>query len=142
MTTNIQTLSTALPQLQPDDPALRLLLFGARQIGANGLSDACAAHAFVTAFGQGFRRPLLLLRTLMLELSATSSRPIQIAPWCCGRMTPAESALLAVIGKSLTNERAAGLLLADLLGVRDASGPLATATALALAFADLGMPLG
>ena len=44
--------------------------------------------------------------------------------------------------KATGNPRAAGLLLADLLGVRSAAGPLATATALAGAFADLGMPLG
>lgn len=142
MTTGIQTFSATLPMMQPEDPAPRLLLFGIRQIGANGLSDACAGHAFMTAFGKDFRRPLLLLRTLMMELSATSSRPIQLAPWCCARMTIAESTLLAVLAKSLTNEPAAGLLFADMLGVRDASGPLATATALAIAFADLGMPLG
>lgn len=142
MTISSQTLTAALPQPQPDDSAQRLLLFGIRQIGANGLDDACAAHAFVTAFGKDFRRALLLLRTLMMELSATSVRPIQIAPWCCRRMTPAEAALLAVTAKATGNPRAAGLLLADLLGVRSAAGPLATATALAGAFADLGMPLG
>lgn len=142
MTTGIQTLSATLPRLQPEDPAQRLLLFGFRQIGANGLDDACTAHAFVTAFGKDFRRPLILLRTLMMELSAASTRPIQIAPWCCARITPAEGALLAVLIKCMTNERAAGLLLADMIGVREASGPLATATALAIAFADLGMPLG
>ena len=110
--------------------------------GANGLDDACAAHAFVTAFGKDFRRPLILLRTLMMELSSVSTRPIQIAPWCCSRMTPDEGALLAVLGKSTTCEATANLLLTDMLGVRDAGGPLATATALAIAFADMGMPLG
>lgn len=142
MTTSTQNFASALSQPQPDDPAQRLLLFGFRQMGANGLDDACAAHAFMTAFGKDFRRPLLLLRTLMMELSASATRPLQIAPWCCGRVTPAEGAFLAVTAKALTNERAAAFLLADLLAVRDASSPLATATALAIAFADLGMPLG
>lgn len=135
-------LTAALPELQPDDAALRLVIFGVRQIGAHGLDDAATAHAFMTAFGQHFRRPLTLLRTLMLEVSQVSARPIQIAPWCCPRMTASEGALVAVLQRCLTNEAAAGLLLADLLAVRDASGPLATATALAGAFADLGLPLG
>ncbi len=133
---------TILPRPQPDDPAQRLLLFAFRQMGAHGLEDAAAAHAFVTAFGKNFRRPLILLRTLMLELSAAAQSPLQIAPWCCGRMTGCEAALVAAIGKTLENEAAAHLLLADTLGTRNASGPLATATALAIAFADLGMPLG
>lgn len=133
---------TTLPQCQPEDPAPRLLLFAFRQMGAHGVGDAAAAHAFITAFGKDFRRPLVLLRTLMLELSATAQRPLKIAPWCCGRMTGCEGALLATLGKSLTNEPAAHLLLADMLGTRDAAAPLATATALAIAFADLGMPLG
>ncbi len=133
---------TILPGRQPDDPAPRLLLFAFRQMGAHGVDDAAAAHAFVTAFGKDFRRPLVLLRTLMLELSATAQRPLQIAPWCCGRMTGCEGALLAMLDKSLTNAPAAQLLLADMLGTRNAAGPLATATALAAAFADLGMPLG
>lgn len=133
---------TILPQRQPEDPAPRLLLFALRQMGAHGVEDAAAAHTFITAFGKDFRRPLILLRTLMLELSAAARRPLQIAPWCCGRMTGCEGALLAIVGKSLDNEAAADLLLADLLGTREAKGPLATATALAVAFADLGMPLG
>lgn len=140
--TPTQDFAALLHQPQPEDPAQRLLLFGFRQMGAHGLDDACAAHAFVTAFGKDFRRPLILLRTLMMELSAASARPIQIAPWCCGRITPCEGAILAVLQKSMHSETSANLLLADMLGVRDAGGPLATATALAIAFADLGMPLG
>lgn len=140
--TTLQDFTANLHRLQPEDPARRLLLFAFRQMGAHGLDDACAAHAFVTAFGKDFRRPLILLRTLMLDLSAASARPIQIAPWCCARMTPCEGAVLAVLERSSTSDAAANLLLADMLGIRNASGPLATATALATVFADLGMPLG
>jgi len=125
-----------------EDPAARLLIFAVRRMGAEGLSDASAAHAFVTAFGKDFRRPLVLLRTLIAELSATSARPIQIAPWCCPRLTPSEGAILDVLQRSLTDEPVAALLLADLMGVRQAAGALATASALAIAFADLGLPLG
>jgi hypothetical protein len=134
-------LAAALPAFQPDDPGARLLLFGLRQMGAHGLSDACAAHAFVTAFGKGFQRPLVMLRTLVAEMSAASARPIAIAPWCCPRMTAAEAALLGILGRVRDNPAAASLLLGDLLGIRESAGILATAHALANAFADMGLPL-
>ncbi|MBX3564546.1 MAG: hypothetical protein KF730_08220 [Sphingomonas sp.] len=136
------TLSTALPALQPEDAGARLFLFGVRQMGMHGLHDACAAHAFVTAFGKDFQRPLILLRALMQEMSAISAGPIQIAPWCCPRMTAAEAALLEVIGRVRTHPQSAAMLLADMLGIRDATGVLVTAHALANAFADLALPLG
>ena len=137
----IATLGHALPRLQPEDPGARLLLFGIRQMGAGGLHDAAAAHAFVTAFGRDFRRPLVLLRALMAEMSTAAAGPIQIAPWCCARMTAAESVTIEIIARAPQDPARAHLLLADLLGVRQADGVLATAHALANAFADLGLPL-
>ena len=134
-------LATALPALQPEDAGARLLLFGIRQMGAHGLHDACTAHAFVTAFGRGFQRPLVLLRALMAEMSAASAGPIQIAPWCCARMTGSEATLLEVIGRIRSHSARAEMLLADLLGVRDAASVACTAHALANAFADLALPL-
>lgn len=136
-----KTLAAALPALQPEDAGARLLLFGIRQMGAHGLHDACTAHAFVTAFGRGFQRPLVLLRALMAEMSAASAGPIQIAPWCCTRMTGPEATLLEVIGGIRSHPARAQMLLADLLGVRDAPGVACTAHALANAFADLALPL-
>lgn len=131
----------ALPELQPKDPGARLLLFGVRQMGAHGLHDACTAHAFVTAFGKGFQRPLVLLRALMQEMSAHSAGPIQIAPWCCARMTGAESALLRILGRVRAQPQVSAVLLADLLGIRDATGVLVTAHALANCFANMGLAL-
>lgn len=139
--TATKTLTATLPALQPEDPGARLLLFGVRQMGAHGLHDACAAHAFVTAFGRGFQRPLVLLRALMAEISAASNGPIQIAPWCCPRMTGPEASLLEVLGRARSSPLAANMLLADLLGVREAGSVAATAQALACAFADMGLPL-
>ncbi|MFZ5746150.1 MAG: DUF6628 family protein [Pseudomonadota bacterium] len=136
-----QGLTAALPKPQPDDPGRRLLLFGLRQMGAHGLADAATAHAFVTAFGKDFRRPLILLRAFVQEMSATSAGPIQIAPWCCGRMTCAEVAVLDVLGRVEREPRTAAILLADLLGTRAPEGVLATAHAVARAFSDLGLPL-
>ncbi|MHA6719288.1 DUF6628 family protein [Sphingomonas sp. RS6] len=136
-----QSLATALPALQPEDAGARLLLFAIRQTGAHGLSDASTAHAFVVAFGKHFRRPLVLVRALMQEMSAMAGGPVQIAPWCCPRMTAPEAALLDALGKVRTNPMGAQLLLADLLSVRDASGLLPTAHALAETFAQLMLPL-
>lgn len=135
------SLAEALPVLQPEDAGARLLLFGVRQMGMHGLNGACAANAFVTAFGKGFQRPLVLLRALMAEMAQSSAGPIAIAPWCCPRMTGSEAALLAVLGRVRENPEVAGLLLQDLLGVREAYGTLATAHALSNAFADMGLPL-
>jgi hypothetical protein len=135
------TLSSTLPHLQPGDPAARLLLFGVRQMGAQGLSDAAAAHAFLTAFGVDFRRPLMLLRTLMHEMSLYAARPIQIAPWCCPRMTGAEATLVEAMRGVDENYARSAFLLGDLIGVRDASGIAAAAHCVAQAFADLGLPL-
>jgi hypothetical protein len=134
-------LTAELPAFQPDDAGARLFLFGVRQMGAHGLNDACAAHAFVTAFGKDFRRPLVLLRALLAEISTASASPMRIAPWCCARMTGAEAMLLTILGRVETQPDSAGTLLADLLGTRRADGVLATAHALARAFADLGLPL-
>ncbi|MCW3847747.1 hypothetical protein OF829_10890 [Sphingomonas sp. LB-2] len=137
----VSPLTESLPALQPDDAGARLLLFGVRQMGMHGLNDACAANAFVTAFGKGFQRPLVLLRALMADMARASAGPITIAPWCCPRMTGSEATLLAVLGRVRENPETAGLLLRDLLGVRDAGSVLATAHALSNAFADLGLPL-
>lgn len=139
--TSPASLAETLPALQPEDAGARLLLFGVRQMGMHGLADACAANAFVTAFGKGFQRPLVLLRALMADMAASATGPIQIAPWCCPRMTGSEAALLAVLGRVRDNPQVAGLLLKDLLGVRDSSGTLSTAHALSNAFSDLGLPL-
>lgn len=139
--TDVRTLAHALPAFQSDDPARRLLLFGIRQMGAHGLNDAAAANAFVTAFGKDFRRPLILLRALMAEISALASGPIQIAPWCCPRMTGAEAALLDALASAGRDPARARLILADLLGNRRADSVATTAAAVAGAFADAGLPL-
>jgi hypothetical protein len=144
MTEPLSTLATLgqnMYRIQPEGPGPRLLLFGVRQIGASGLYDAATAHAFVTAFGKGFRRPLLLLRTLMAEMSAAASGPIQIAPWCCARVTANEGALLDLVALSTVDPRRARVLLAGLLGARQVDGILATAAGLSAAFHDLGLPL-
>lgn len=135
------TLAALLPHPLPACPNARLALFALRRMGAHGLADATAAHTMLTAFGRDFRRPLTLLRALMAELAAAAAGPIAIAPCCCGRMTPAEGAWVALLGRVEREPEAARLLMADLLGTRLVDGALAGAAAVASAFADAGRPI-
>jgi hypothetical protein len=143
MTTQPKQLAAigTLPHALPACANARLALFALRRIGANGLADAGAAHAMFTAFGEGFRRPLILLRALMADIAASAGGTIAIAPCCCSRMTTAEAALLTVLSRVETAPEAARLLMADLLGQRRVDGVLASAAAVAAAFADEGRPV-
>lgn len=134
-------LAALLPHALPEQSPARLLLFAIRRIAVGGLDDAQAASALLMGFGLGFRRPLVLLRALMAELSRVSQRKLALAPCCCARTTRDEAALLAVIGDALAAPRAAHDRLARTLAVRDCLGALTTAQALTTAFADLGHPL-
>lgn len=137
----LAALAHPLPHALPDDASARLALFAIRRLGAHGLNDAHAAHAFMTTFGEGFRRPLVLMRAFMQELAASATQPIAIAPCCCPRATPSESALLTVLTRAPSAPCTAWTLLADQLGTRDVGAVLACAEALAAAFADAGRPL-
>ena len=133
--------ATALPHPLPACANARIALFAMRRMGAHGLADARAAHALFTAFGEGFRRPLMLMRALMADLAASSTGTIAIAPCCCVRTTAAEAALLTVLARVETRSDVALLLMADLLGTRRVDGVLASAAAVAAAFADAGRPV-
>jgi hypothetical protein len=139
--TDTQTAIALLPHAMPECENARVALFAMRRMGAQGLADARAAHLLFTAFGQNFRRPLILLRALMADLAGTSAGTIAIAPCCCARMTPAESALLTILARVETAPDTARYLMADLLGVRRVDGVLASAAAVAMAFADEGRPV-
>lgn len=141
MTNSPAATLTALPHVLPPSPDARVALFVIRRMGAHGLSDARAAHAMFTAFGEGFRRPLTLMRVLMADLAANSAVPISIAPCCCARMTAAESALLNVMARIESAPHGARLLLQDVIGQRQVEGVLASAAAVAVAFADEGRPI-
>ncbi|WP_296617586.1 DUF6628 family protein [Sphingomonas sp.] len=133
--------SEALPYSLPQTTAARLLLLAIRRMGAHGLNDAIAANTFMSTFGAGFRRPLLLARAFMAELAATSTTSIPIAPCCCARMTWAEQTMITTIGQAERRPETARLLLADLMAQRRADAIVATAAALSAAFADAGLPL-
>lgn len=131
----------ALPYALPECGNARVVLFAMRRMGAHGLSDARAAHALFTAFGEAFRRPLTLLRALMADMAANAAQPIAIAPCCCARMTPSERALVTVLARVETRSDHTRLLMQDLLGQRRIDGVLASAAAVAVAFADEGRPI-
>ena len=132
---------TILPHSLPACANARIVLFAMRRMGANGLADARAAHVMFTAFGQGFRRPLVLMRALMADLAGTAAGTIAIAPCCCARMTAAERTMLTILARVETAPDTARLLLGDLLGVRRVDAVLASVAAVATAFADDGRPI-
>lgn len=141
MTTSAIMPFTTLPHALPACPNARVALFAMRRMGGHGLCDARAAHALFTAFGEGFRRPLMLVRALMADMASAATSQIAIAPCCCGRMTHAEAALTAILARVEQAPETSRLLLTDLLGVRNADGVLASAAAVAMAFADEGRPI-
>ena len=136
------TVAETLPHTLPTLPGDRLMLLAIRRMGAHGLADAHIANSFVAAFGSSFRRPLVLARSFMAELTATATATIAIAPCCCARMTWAEASLLTAIGHAERRPELARLLLADVMAERRADSIVASAAALSAAFADAGIPVG
>ena len=132
---------TLLPHALPTCPNARLALFAIRRMGSQGLADARAAHAMFTAFGQGFRRPLVLMRAMMTDLASNAAGTIAIAPCCCARMTAAERTMLTVLARVETAPETARYLLGDLLGVRRVDAVLASVAVVATAFTDDGRPI-
>jgi hypothetical protein len=130
-----------LPHAAPGCPFTKLLLFAMRRMAAGGIDDAFAANALIAGFGINFRRPLVLLRALMAEVSRASSRKLLVAPCCCPRMTDDEARLIAIVAGANALPTGAAVMLGDLLGVRAGLGVLTSAQAVSSAFADLGMPL-
>jgi hypothetical protein len=130
-----------LPHPTPISPYARLLLYGIRRMAAGGIDDAHAAHAFFTGFGLGYRRPLILTRALMAEVSRVSAIRLVVAPCCCPRMSEAEHRIIGAVASATTRPQETHDALARLLHVRDCLGLVTSAQAVAISFADQGMPL-
>lgn len=126
----------------PVAPTDRLTLMALRAMAGGGLNDAHAASAMLNAFGLNFRRPLVLLRVMVMELAAGAGRRIRLAPGCCRRMTADEARLLAVLRDAPTNEPRARRRLALLTGRAESPRVLCAAAAYGWALRDLGRPLG
>jgi len=125
----------------PQGEGARLTLFALRRIAMAGLADAHAAEAMVRNFGLGFRRPLLLLRTIMLELSHGARRTIVLAPCCCGRITRDEGRLLLALRHAPLNEARARRHLARLTRPDAGDRVLCAAAAYGWALRDLARPV-
>ena len=130
-----------LPHAAPASPNLQLVLYGIRRMAAGGIGDAHAASAFLYAFNLHYRRPLVLVRTLMAEVSRIAASRLAIAPCCCPRATASEWALLHGLGAVLADPATAHACFAKTLGVPDCVDVLRTAEAVAVCFGDLGKPL-
>jgi hypothetical protein len=110
-------------------------------MAAGGINDAHAAHAIFTGFGLSYRRPLVLLRALMAELSRVAATRLTVAHCCCPRMTNDERILLDSIAEASLQPANVHVMLCSLLHIHSCPGALSSAEAVAAAFADLGMPL-
>jgi hypothetical protein len=119
----------------------RLFLFVMRRMASAGVNDAHAANAMLGAFGRSYRRPLVLMRAMMLELARASSRRIMVAPCCCGKMTTDEAEMMEAVGDALRAPQAAYEAIGALLGNDQALGALTCLQAVAQSYLDLGRPL-
>ncbi|HEX7741354.1 MAG TPA: DUF6628 family protein [Sphingobium sp.] len=119
----------------------RLFLYVLRRMASAGVNDAHAANAMLGAFGRSYRRPLILMRAMMLELARSATRKIMVAPCCCARMTADEAMVMQAVGAALEDPHAAYEQVVTLLGNDDALGALTCLQAVAQAHGDLGRPL-
>ena len=131
-------LARILPHAAPIDGPTRALLVAMRRMAVHGLHDASAALLMVEHFGLHFRKPLVLMRALLMEVSQTTRKPIQIAPCCAPRMTPAEHALMSAIAQAADNPAQASRHLQELTQAPAIEGLLATTRVLASAIQDSG----
>lgn len=130
-----------LPRPIPGGYGNRLFLYVLRRMATAGVNDAHAANAMLGAFGRSYRRPLVLMRAMMLELARSATRKILVAPCCCARMTADEGLLMHAIGTALQDPHGAYDRVSTLLGSDDALGALTCLQAVAQAHGDLGRPL-
>lgn len=119
----------------------RLFLFILRRMASAGVNDAHAAHAMLGGFGKSYRRPLVLMRAMMLEMARASGRKILVAPCCCARMTSDEALIMQAIGEALDDAPSAYHRLTILLDNQNALGALTCLQAVAQSYGDLGRPL-
>ena len=130
-----------LPRSMPGGYGNRLFLYAMRRMASAGVNDAHAANAMLGAFGRSYRRPLILMRAMMLELARSATRKILVAPCCCARMTSDEALLMQATGAALQDPHGAYDLLSALLGNDNVLGALTCLQAVAQAHGDLGRPL-
>ncbi len=135
------TETSLLPLPAPEADTARLMLFAFRRMAAHGLSDAHAANALLGRFGLGYRRPLILLRAFMLELSRVSQRSIMVAPCCAGRMTHDEGRIVGALSLVHAAPPEAFAALVAVTGGANVLPALSAAMAVNDTLADMGRAL-
>lgn len=139
----VDTIAVHDTAIAPDrQHATRLFLLRVvRLMAIGGINDARGASMLINQFGRSYRRPLVLLRAMMLELARSSHRQIKLAPPCCGRFTRDEATLLCALSRA---ESAFAQCHDDaclLLDRDDALGAATCFQAVSTCFTDLGAPL-
>lgn len=128
---------TMLPYAAPMCGDTRIILYAFRRMATHGIQDAHAVSALMTAYGMRYRKPLLLLRALLIDIARNSSKTIVVAPCCDPRMTEHENALLKAINEPPVAEQH----LSVLLDTGKTSIAAATTAALSESLAAMGRPL-
>ncbi|MPT46923.1 MAG: hypothetical protein E2598_00695 [Sphingobium sp.] len=106
-----------------------------------GANDARATSIIMGWFGRNYRRPLILMRALMLELARASHRSIQLAPPCSTRITRDEATMLRALGREESQINACHRDACALLATDTALGAATCFQAVSNCFEDLGTPL-
>jgi hypothetical protein len=135
--TDSTKLDTILPYPAPACGDARILLFALRRMAVHGLEDAFAANALLSCYGLRYRRPLVLLRAILVDIARASRRSITVATCCTPRMTGAERTLL----QAIADPDDSGDAIAALMDRDEADGPMATIAALSDSLTAMGKPL-
>ncbi len=125
----------------PDCAVERQLIWLIRRMAAKGLRDGSAMERMMAFHGIGWRRPWLLVQTLVVELSRHARQPIIVAPCCCGQLTRHEAQLLDCARSASSQPKLAGMLLADLTGQRQCGSMMSALTAAYAGLTLLPLPL-
>lgn len=123
------------------DPAHLFALRIIRTMAIGGVNDARAAAMLMGQFGRAHRRPLILIRAMMLELARVSYRQIRLAPPCCRRITTDEALIIAALGREEAAFAQCYSDAAALLGHENVLGATTCFQAVSQCFADMGYPL-
>lgn len=118
-----------------------IFLKSARLMAIGGANDARATSVIMGWFGRNYRRPLVLMRALMLELARASRRSIQLAPPCSTRITRDEATMLRALGREEWQIDRCHKDACALLATDNALGAATCFQAVSTCFADLGSPL-
>lgn len=116
-----------LPLPLPDGRIERSVLFAVRRMATHGVRDVSAAWLMLDLFSTGFRRPLVLLRAFMLELSHAATASIRMAPCCAPRMTEHEGLILLALFHASRDMACAEDALVQLTGSAQVFEPLSAA---------------